>query len=361
MLRIISHLQEEEWDRCVSRFRDTVLWKLEYYKLYMNEGMPEAAVYETNDGLVFYPYLKRAIHLDWLPASLNSQYYDITTAYGFGEPVVLAPPEHQERLMIEFRRHFDEYCASHHIIAEFIRFQPHMPGSQWLKDLMEVEAKKLNVYVHMHPEWTEQDFLSSYRPNCRNKVKKAMRSGVHVTADETGEHLDAFMGIYKHTMDRRNASDYYYFSESYFKDIVKRMKGDFVLFHAWHEGRIISSELTFYDDTYLYSLLGGTLQDSFHLCPENLLKHYANLWAQQKGIQYYLLGGGYEENDGIFQYKRSFAPNNQNQFYIGKKTHNQQVYEQLRQIMHDNGYDTSSAYFPIYRANLTPAEKIASL
>lgn len=361
MFKVISHIDDREWDRYVGQFDDAVMWKLEYYRFYLNEGAPQAAIYEDDGQFVFYPYLKKTIEGDWLPDTLRDRYYDISTAYGFGGPLVKCSPDREERLIAEFRAAFDRYCRASNIVTEFARFHPLRPCAGKLAGHMDVEKRKLNVYIDIKPEWREEDFLKSYLKSSRKKVRKAERLGVTATVDETGEKLEQFLQVYNHTMNRRKAADYYYFSPSFFQHIVSRFRGNFVFFHAWYEGRIISSELAFYDDKYLYAFLGGTLFDYYHVSSENFLKHFAVMWAHGKGIEKYVLGGGYQENDGIFIYKKSFAPNNLADFCIGKKTHNQAVYDELYEIRSRQGCLADPDYYPAYRGRWESSEPAATL
>ena len=45
--------------------------------------------------------------------------------------------------------------------------------------------------------------------------------------------------------------------------------------------------------------------------------------------KFYVLGGGYGFEDGIFKYKKSFFPNDVINYYTGRKTLNTNVYNEL--------------------------------
>ena len=50
------------------------------------------------------------------------------------------------------------------------------------------------------------------------------------------------------------------------------------------------------------------MSSAFPKRPNDLLKHEVATWALNNGKDYYVLGGGYEGEDGIYRYKRAFAP-----------------------------------------------------
>ncbi|MEK7993704.1 MAG: GNAT family N-acetyltransferase, partial [Planctomycetota bacterium] len=79
-------------------------------------------------------------------------------------------------------------------------------------------------------------------------------------------------------------------------------------------------------------------------------------WAKRLGKRRYILGGGYRAGDGIFRYKRSFAPHGITAFYIGHCIFNHTIYQMLvDQRMQQAGlagltWPTSTEYFPLYRS-----------
>jgi lipid II:glycine glycyltransferase (peptidoglycan interpeptide bridge formation enzyme) len=212
-----------------------------------------------------------------------------------------------------------------------------------------VEHKNKNIYVDLHEFENEEEILKSYKHNNRKSIKKSKESNVSVIIDDTGKYFNEFYKIYKHTMIRNDASAYYYLSEDYFYSI-HQLKGNFIYFHSVYESTIISTELLLYDNNCIYSFLGGTLSDYFNVCPNNLLKHQIILWAMDKKIKYFMLGGGYNIDDGIYKYKKSFAPSNEIDFFIGKKIYNKQIYDKLCEIRKEQSEIINEQFFPIYRS-----------
>jgi lipid II:glycine glycyltransferase (peptidoglycan interpeptide bridge formation enzyme) len=180
----------------------------------------------------------------------------------------------------------------------------------------------------------------------RKNVKRARRSGVRVELDEDGARLDDFVRIYEHTLERRDAPAGYRFPRGFFERIGARLRGQFVYVHALHEGRVVSSELALVSERNVYSFLGGTDADAYELRPNDLLKHELILWAKRAGKRRFVLGGGYRPDDGIFRYKRSFAPRSLVAFEVGHRILDAPLY---RELCARAGVGEAGAFFPAYR------------
>jgi lipid II:glycine glycyltransferase (peptidoglycan interpeptide bridge formation enzyme) len=141
----------------------------------------------------------------------------------------------------------------------------------------------------------------------RRWVRRAERNGVEIEVDRQGDRLCDFVAVYDHTMRRTGADAWYRFPLQFFEAILARLEGHFVFLHALAGGRVVSSDLVLHAGGHAYYFLGGTLQESFPLGPNYLLKHKMASWAESEGMEALVLGGGHLPNDGLFHYKRSFA------------------------------------------------------
>ena len=212
------------------------------------------------------------------------------------------------------------------------------------------ESRGPNVVRALGPDlaaiWMEYD--RSVRAN----VKAAERNGVEVEVDRTGARLDAFVEVYEHTMRRRGATDWYFFPRSFFEDLVKRLAGQYVFFHALHAGQVISTELILLSKEHAYMLLSGTREEAYPLRPNDLLRHRTVTWAAEQGLSAYVLGGGYEPGDGVFRHKRNFAPKHQLQFRVACLVHDERAARELeaRRAAVGDGWAPRAGFFPRYRS-----------
>ncbi|MFR1295927.1 MAG: peptidoglycan bridge formation glycyltransferase FemA/FemB family protein [Coprobacillus cateniformis] len=96
----------------------------------------------------------------------------------------------------------------------------------------------------------DDEIFNNMERRARKNIRKAIKNELSIEIDENFENLDEFKKIYYMTMDRNNATENYYFSNSFFDTItVENSK----LFHVKYNGQIISTELVLYDNLCSYS------------------------------------------------------------------------------------------------------------
>ncbi len=317
-----------------------------YGKLYeqIEGGTCETFEHAGRDGTICNLYIKRPV--PWLVDGV--QYYDVTTPYGYGGPVVTAG-EPSEALISEYYAAWADYCHDNKIVSEFVRFHLYDNTDLRLHYPGKVIHFSNNVVRSLAP--TMDEIWMEFEHKVRKNVKRAQSNGLTVTTDVTGEQLPAFLDIYYNTMKRNSAKTYYYFEPSYFENINRTLNGQYIYFHVWHNEQIISTELVLCSQDYAYSFLGGTLEDFYPMRPNDLLKHEIIRWCKETGRKVFILGGGYHPDDGIYRYKKAFAPGNDVPFYIGRMVYQNEVYNQLITIRAQKpAFDAESQFFPLYRS-----------
>lgn len=353
MYKIFNTDLTDAWNHAVKGVPcPDIFYRGEYCQVFEKEGKDQGRlfVYQTEEGILIYPFfLCRINDLPCFAGKLSHEYYDVISPYGYAGPLCSDPPN--TKVISNFQNIWQQYCLKNNIVTEFIRFHPILENHlyPWSDDL-KVEKAKKNVIVDL--TLTEEEIWSSYQYNNRKNINKALREDLHVIIEENRDHLKAFQKIYHHTMERRHASTQYYFSEQFFDHICRYLPGNFAFAYVLKEKQVISAELLLFNERYIHSFLGGTLSRFFSSRPNNLLKHQVILWAKAKGIKYFLLGGGYEENDGIFQYKLSFAPQGVRDFYVGKRVINPEIMNFLEKIKEQKEPDRKgqqNQFFPSYR------------
>ena len=310
------------------------------------DGNSETYVFNSFYGSVKYNYILREVDI-----KINNEiYYDIVTPYGYGGPLAENVKD-IKLLMQEFYKSFSDYCLQHNIICEFIRF--HLYDNIDIRENYYGEAvySRNNVVVNTSGDF-ENDIWGAYERKVRKNVRKAEKNNLCILIESNLSHISDFLEIYDDTMDRNNAEDYYYFDKSYFENIEKLLPDNFMYFYVLKGNKIISTELVLYSGRYAYSFLGGTLTDYYEYRPNDFLKNEIIKWANKKGIEKFILGGGYHNDDGIYKYKRGFTKDPDVQFYIGKYIFNQEIYDKIveKRKSTDSSFDNSSQYFPLYRS-----------
>lgn len=335
-----TETQEQEAIELPTTSKD-IFFTTEYGKLY--EGIENGVCEVFKNDAVSYMFIKRPV--PWLIDGI--QYYDVITPYGYGGPL----SEHNicSEEVKSFFKAWEHYCKDKRIIAEFVRF--HLFDNVAFREAFpgEVIHVSENVVrqlgIDMDTMWMQFDH------KVRKNVKKATSNNLTVTADLTGEHLQEFLEIYYATMERNEAKNYFYFKSNYFESIERDLAGHYAYFHVWYEEKIISTELVIYGDKYVYSFLGGTLDEYYAMRPNDLLKYEIIKWCKDTGKEFFILGGGYGENDGIYRYKKAFAPDGDVPFYVGRSVHDYGVYNRLIDKRREQGeFNENTQFFPKYRS-----------
>jgi hypothetical protein len=301
-----------------------------YVSLYADDhSQALCAAWRSDDGGVLYPFLLRDLRVE--PFGVDAA--DIVTPYGYGGAFAWGEAP------AGFWPAFDAWAAEQHVVSEFVRLA--LFEDELLPYPGEREQRLVNVVRDLAP--SADELWMDCEHKVRKNVKKARRAGVTIEFDTDGARLDDFVRLYAHTLDRREAPTRYRFS----RDFFEQLPDAYVYVHALHDDEVVSSELVLLSEHNAYSFLGGTQSDAFDLRPNDLLKWELILWAKQAGQRRFVLGGGYEADDGIFRYKRSFAPHGLVPFYVGRRILEPQLYRELTERV---GSTVESAFFPAYRA-----------
>lgn len=344
MIREIQIEEKEEWDGIVSTFEKyDVFYLNKYVKAFQEEGdgTPVLICAEYGNAKAINVIMKRDIaECPHFQEKLEkNKYYDLSSPYGYGGFLAKGDPSDIQAILKEY----DTYCKAEGYVSEFVRFELFEPYRKYYTG--QVETRTHNIVRSL--EGTMEEILADFEYKVRKNYRKAVKNGLVILIDECGERLFDFLRIYYGTMERTEAKEDFFFKERFFKTL-NEMKDNVCYFHVLYEEKVISTELVIYGSENAYSYLGGTDSNYFSVRPNDFLKVEIIKWAKQKGLRNFVLGGGYGSDDGIFRYKKSFAPNGAVDFYIGKKIFDMEKYGMLMELRGDVNV-CDSQFFPGYR------------
>jgi hypothetical protein len=306
------------------------------------------AAMQTDNGGILFPFLMQSLMREpW--SESHETIFDLVSPYGYGGPFAWNCTENDAK---DFWRAFLSWGNTQKVISSFIRL--HLFDEQLLALPCEIISDRMNIVRSL--EQTPEEIWHDFEHKVRKNVSRAKSSNLSVEIDLNGRRLDDFLSIYYSTMDRRDADKAYYFPRDFFESIVSQLIGQFAFFFTLCRDKIVSTELVLISADHIYSFLGGTLTEAFHQRPNDYLKYEIILWGQRTGKKAYILGGGYGGDDGIFRYKKSFAPNGARPFYVGRQIFDAITYNRLihqRRVFeesHGKAWMPNPAYFPAYRA-----------
>ncbi len=305
-----------------------------YVSLYEDDtSRALCAAWRSDEGSVLYPFLLRDLRGE--PFGVDAA--DVITPYGYGGAFFWGAD--REAVAARFWPAFDAWAAEQPVVSEFVRMGLFDDGL--LPYPGESEQRLTNVVRDLEP--SADELWMDCEHKVRKNVKKARRADVRIEFDATGARLDDFLRLYLDTLERRDAAERYRFP----RDFFERLPEQRVYVHALHGDDVVSSELVLLSEHNAYSFLGGTDSDAFDLRPNDLLKWELILWLKDAGKRRFVLGGGYGVDDGIFRYKRSFAPHGLVPFFVGRRVLQPELY---RELTERTGARGDVDFFPAYRA-----------
>ena len=344
--------------------------EIEIYKTYLKHFEGHDSFYKVeifnkiNDNSTLHKYALLSKHgkvIMLMPFSLKkiiingtvTNFNDVTSFYGYNGP--LLSENTREDDIKEFWKRVNVLYKKNNVVSEFIRFN--LDGNHKFYNGKLIPSLR-NVRGKILKNETEQ--WEIYNKKIRNNYRKAEKNQLSFTIykeDISENIIETFYSIYVDTMDRNNASANYYFSLDYFKTYIFANPANCFLIIVHQNEIAISGELVLLNKDIMYSFLGGTLSNYFHLRPNDYLKINVINWGRKNGYTYYVLGGGRKDNDGLYKYKKTFFPKDEDViYYTGRNILDESAYEKLATLNgnYEGGYkindkDLNNEFFPIYR------------
>lgn len=321
----------------------------EYGKIYetLEKGVCERFSYSDDNGTVDNIFIKRPV-----PYLVNGeQFFDIVTPYGYGGAHITELNGDADALLDAFWKAYTEYCKEQKIICEFVRFHPLVENALLWKDryCYDVVFSRNTIAINT----ADKDFFANqFTPESRNKARKCLRDGARIEIDEDLKRLDDFFALYYKTMEKNNATDYYFFDKKYFEDIKNVFGKNIVLINAIMDEKVISSSMFFMSEHYMHYHLASTDPDYYRYGANNAILTAAGEYALSKGISWLHLGGGVSSavDDPLFKFKHTFGRKDENlkEFYIGKCIFDKEIYGLLCEKAREHGVNHPD-FFPEYR------------
>lgn len=314
-----------------------------YGKLYeiTENGKAQIFKYEDENGIITNQFLKRKI-----PISINNEtYYDIVTPYGYGGPIIEKCKD-KNKLIKKYNEEFAKYAKENKIVSEFIRFHPIINNALDFKEIYDVVYMRKTLGTNL--EKYKDPYNEEYSKSCRKNIRQCKNKNITYKVNVAPKDISKFKEIYYSTMDRNNATDYYYFKDEYFNKLIDFFQNNLITVEAIYENKTIAMGLYFIYNKILHIHLSGTLSEYLYLSPAYMLRYGATMWALENGYKLIHHGGGKSnsETDSLYLFKKNFAKNTEFDFYIGKKIWDKEIYDKLcniKQIEDDGGF------FPAYR------------
>jgi lipid II:glycine glycyltransferase (peptidoglycan interpeptide bridge formation enzyme) len=241
------------------------------------------------------------------------------------------------------------------------------------------EARVVSCFVRMHPLLTldrltlgqvgavvqhgctvsidltlsDEENWAQLRANHKRQIVRARRRGISVTIDDW-DRIDEFLEMYYQTMRRVNASQYYFFPESYFTSLREAIGEGvhLVLVDSTGEDRAIGGGIFLEECRIVQYHLGATRTEFLQHQPTKLMFDELRTWAKRRGNLALHLGGGIQGEDGsnpLLHFKRGFSQDLR-PFYTWRVVVDPSNYAQMtRDRVPDADPIDLRGFFPAYR------------
>lgn len=329
MYSILSLTESDEWNKLLEElpleYQD-IYYSPSYYQIYQNYGDGEALcfVYREDDKIALYPFFKNSVNN--IGYTLDDEYFDIQGAYGYNGVI---SNTNSSLFRSNFHKGFRSYCESENIIAEFTRFHPLLENFKFSMDDLNVIYDRSTIFLNLDAS-EEEIWNNSYSSKNRNMIRKALKNNVEIIeSTKSSDYLD-FFNIYVETMRNVNSGDYLFFNQLYFADFVAYLPDNHRLILAKIGNEIIGGMILMFSKNYAHYHLSSRKLEYGKYALNNLFLDYAIKVAKGLKAKKIHFGGGNssDEKDSLLKFKANFSKN-KSDFFIGKKIHNQEIYNQV--------------------------------
>ena len=317
-----------KWDEYLQRIpgqQQDIYFTPEYYSLYedLGDGKAKCFVFKKDNNIALYPFLLNSVN--GLGYNLSKSYYDIQGAYGYNGVV---SNDCSVEFISDFYKALEKYILKENIIAEFTRFHPLLKNHSFSQKHLQIIYDRKVIWLELNKSFDE--IFSKFQTTTRKQIKRATRRyhlEVKIFENDTSILNDIYH-IYYESMLRVQSIPYLFFNKSYFKSLIESTKS--TSFVAFDNKKPVAWILAFHNKYYINGHIGGTLTDYLNISPFSLLYAEMIKFGQKKGCRYLNVGGGATGNpsDSLLAYKMNFSKTTSD-FYIGKKVHNQKIYDEI--------------------------------
>lgn len=354
MLSVITINEPEKWDNIVKTFKNYDVYYLSgYVKAFElhGDGQPILFFYEDNDIRAMNVSMKRDIaeniHFkDFIP---QNTFFDLATPYGYGGFLVEGSysPEDIKKLNEEYVK----LCNENSIVCEFVRFNPLTSNANNANYIYDETVLGKTVSMDLNSTKIIWDNLTSKN---RNVIRKAKKNEVEIYWGRDKNLYDTFIKMYNSTMDKDNATSYYYFNKDFYKSILNDLKYNSIMFYAVYANKIIAMSIILFANCRMHYHLSASIDEYKHLAPTNLLLYEVACWGSEQGFLHFHLGGGVgSSEDSLYKFKNSFNRNSDNKFVVGKKILDKEKYDWLVSLRKFTDEENNKEnFFPKYRIQI---------
>lgn len=335
----IIEIDNPKWNEIVKKSSIYDFHHTSFYHKIDNDFRPVLFYATKGNDFVALPLVIRPIE--------NTDWFDMTSVYGYcGFISSQNIDEIEKGLLAFFKDNFKLYCKENNIVSVFSRLHPIINQKSMFFDFGAIVD--LNKTVAIDLRLTPEEQRKQYRKSNKSEVNQLRNRGFSVEEATSKEDIEAFIAIYYETMDRVEATPYYYFSKEYFHSFLTNKTFGNKLLVAKFEDKIIAGAIFTYTEKVMQYHLAGTTEAFIRQTPMKLILDEARLKGNELGLEFLHLGGGVggSDDDSLFRFKSGFS-DLYFQFSVWKYIADEEKYNYL--VERNGVKETDNTYFPLYR------------
>jgi len=296
----------------------------------LGQGAP-AFLHLPESGIAFPALVREATH----------GYVDVGTPMGYGGPVASGEAPSASAFFDAYER----WCAERRVVATFARLHPVLANQTLAEGRWHIETIGHSIGWRVEGKDPEEVF-AGLDAHHRRVVRKARQAGVEVVPGIGADELGGFVDLYRETMRRREASEFYYFPDEYWLHLANELGDALLRFDAYEDGELAASILCLAAPPLLHYHLGASSLRGQSLGANHVLFCETGAWAAAHGFTLFHLGGGVGGfEDSLYEFKRRFDPEGRLPATLGKAVHDADAYRRLAGVAEID----FAGYFPAYR------------
>ncbi|MGA7240346.1 MAG: GNAT family N-acetyltransferase [Bryobacteraceae bacterium] len=331
------------------------------------EGIAHAFVARSGEKRFLWPYLLKQVVVPGVTEHVAMT--EVRSAYGYSGPVCSLDCD-TSFLTLAFQS-LVEVWRSQGVVNAFCRLHPVLSTHDVCARVIETGAldawKPANTGFLVHHGKTVSIDLrldtdtrrARYSAALRKGVRRNQRDGVRTVRDADFRHLRDFYEFYIATMDRNQASKYYYFSFDYFERLARHLPGIVHLFVTGAGKRPSCAALISEYEQKLQALFIMANPNSEVKAPSRTLIDDVCDWGRERQATDFHLGGGVGgAKDSLFDFKAQFSGVHRD-FYTCRLVLDSDKYARLVRIRGAvSQLDEAETFFPAWRKPLPLAAEL---
>jgi hypothetical protein len=244
------------------------------------------------------------------------------------------------------------------VISVLLRHSPLVPQASDLPGMISIVRGHPTIVLEPADRDSAWNDMSG---TCRTRIRKALKngytSGVRQASSQDLAPGSDFRRLYEQTMTRVGATPLYFFSDSYYGQLLKGLGSKLLLAEVRDRAGVpVSSALLLRHEHLLHYHLSGSNVDDARMGTNNLMLWTATQFTVEQGLRQFHLGGGLGQRDGLFHFKATFGGRelgyDVSGLIIDHQRYQAQTHARARKCKITSDTLLDFPYFPAYRGGV---------